>query len=147
MCNCTSGAQMCELPQTHCGDNMKDILFPWLHIYHTHLASARFEHSVCHGSLIATYITLLALLVGHCLVHWYRKCITVHQVPKCISCHKAIVVITERTYCFHNCIYIMPTLFLLDLSTLCVVNYLWPIILRSLLCLLSTLWLIGTNKV
>ena len=32
---------------------------------------------------------------------------TVHHVPKCISCHKAIVVITGRTHCFHDCIYIL----------------------------------------
>ena len=31
--------------------------------------------------------------------------ITVHRVPKCMSCHKAIVVITERAHCFHYCIY------------------------------------------
>ena len=26
----------------------------------------------------------------------------VHHVPKCISCHKAIVVITGRAHCFHD---------------------------------------------
>ena len=31
---------------------------------------------------------------------------TVHHVPKCMSCHKAIVVITGRAHCFHDCIYI-----------------------------------------
>ena len=25
---------------------------------------------------------------------------------KCVSCHKAMVVITERAHCFHECIYI-----------------------------------------
>ena len=35
-------------------------------------------------------------------------CTAVHHVPKCISCHKAIVVITGRAHCFHECIYIMP---------------------------------------
>ena len=59
----------------------------------------RFEHSVCHGSLMTTYITLLALLVEQSLVHWYQQCVTVHHVPKCISCHKAIVVITGRAHC------------------------------------------------
>ena len=28
-------------------------------------------------------------------------------MPKCMSCHKAIVVITERAHCFHDCIYIL----------------------------------------
>ena len=49
---------------------------------------------------------------------------TVNHVPKCISCHKAIVVITGRTHCFHDCIYITLILLLRDLSTLCVVDHL-----------------------
>ena len=28
--------------------------------------------------------------------------------PKCMSYHKSIVVITWRTHCFHDCIYIAP---------------------------------------
>ena len=48
-----------------------------LHIYYAHLASVRFEHSVCRGSLMTTNITLLALLVEHSLVHWYQQCGTV----------------------------------------------------------------------
>ena len=53
------------------------------------------------------YITLLALLVEHSLVHWYQQCVTVHHVPKCMSCHKAIVVITGRVHYFTiTCIYI-----------------------------------------
>ena len=31
---------------------------------------------------------------------------------KCISCHKPIVVISARTHCFHDCIYITPILLL-----------------------------------
>ena len=81
-------------------------------IYYAHLASVRFEHSVCHGSLMTTYITLLALLVEHSLVHWYQQCVTVHHVPKCMSCHKAIVVITGRAHCFHDFIYITLILLL-----------------------------------
>ena len=29
-----------------------------------------------------------------------------HHVPKCMSCHKVIVVITRRAHCFNDCIYI-----------------------------------------
>ena len=54
--------------------------------------------------------------------------VTVHHVPKCMSCHKAIVVITGRAHCFHDCKYIAPILLLWDLSTLCVVDHLWPLI-------------------
>ena len=31
---------------------------------------------------------------------------TVYHVPTCMSCHKAIVVITGRPHCFHDYIYI-----------------------------------------
>ena len=57
----------------------------YIYIYYTRLASVRFEHSVCRGSIMTTYITLLALLVEHSLVHWYQQCVTVHRVPKCIK--------------------------------------------------------------
>ena len=147
MWSCTSCAQVHELPQSDCGDNREGTLFSWLHIYYAHLASVRFEHSVCRGSLMTTNIMLLALLVEHSLVHWYQQCGTVHHVPKCMSCHKAIVVITGRAHCFHDYIYITLILLLWDLSTMCVVDHLWPLILRSLLCLLSTLWFIGTSNV
>ena len=29
-----------------------------------------------------------------------------HELPKCMSYHKAAVVITGRAHCFHDCIYI-----------------------------------------
>ena len=146
MWNRRSCAEVHELPQSHCGDNREGTLFPWLHIYYTHFASVRLEHSVCRWSLMTTNITLLALLMEHSLVHLYKHCGTVHPVPKCMSCHKAIVVITGRAHCFHDCIYIMLNLLLWDLSTLCFVDHLWPLILRSLLCLFSILWFIGTSK-
>ena len=44
---------------------------------------------------------------------------------------KAIVVITVRAYYFHDYIYITPILLLWNLSTLCVADHLWPLILRS----------------
>ena len=37
---------------------------------------------------------------------------TVHHVPKCMSCHKAIVVITGKAHCFRDYIYIMLILLL-----------------------------------
>ena len=45
-----------ELPQDHCGDNREGTLFSWLHMNYAHLAFVRFEHSVCRGSLMTTYI-------------------------------------------------------------------------------------------
>ena len=63
-----------------------------------------------------------------------------HHVPKCMSCHKAIVVINGRAHCFHDNKYITLILLLLNSSTLYVVGHLWPLILCSLLSLLSTLF-------
>ena len=54
--NRTSCAQVHELRQSHCGDDRKSSLFSWLHIYYVHLASVRFEHSVCRGSLMTTCV-------------------------------------------------------------------------------------------
>ena len=74
---------------------------------YAHLGSVRFEHSECRGLLMTTYITLIALLVEHSLVHWYQQCVTVRHVPKCMSFPKAIVVITGRAHCFYDCMYIL----------------------------------------
>ena len=66
--------------------------------------------------------------------------LTVHHVPKCMSCHKAIVVIAGRAHFFHDNIYIMLVLLLWDLSTLFVMKHLSPTIYiicnGSLVCLL-----------
>ena len=48
-----------------------------------------------------------AWFVDHFLVHWYQQRGTVHHVPKCMSCHKVIVVITGLAHCFHDSIYIL----------------------------------------
>ena len=56
----------------------------------------------------------------HALEHMMYGCVhdvrfvrsTVHHVPKCMSCHKAIVVIIGRVHCFHDCIYITLILLL-----------------------------------
>ena len=54
-------------------------------------------------------------------------------MPKRMCCHKAILVITGRAHCFHDCIYITLILLLWSLSALCVVNSLWPLILSPCL--------------
>ena len=41
-----------------------------------------------------------------------NSCTWAHHVPKCMSCHKAIEVITGRAHCFHDCIYITLILLL-----------------------------------
>ena len=147
MWNRTSCAQVHELSPNDFDDKSEGTLFPWLHIYNAHLASERFQHSVCRGSLMTSNIMLLALLVQHSLVHWYLQCGTIHQVPKWLSWHKAIVLITRSAHCFHDYIYVTLILVLWDLRTLCVVHHLWPLILRAPLRLLSTLFFIGTSNV
>ena len=147
MWNRTSRAEVHELPQSHCGDNREGTFFSWLHINFADLASVRFEHSVCHGSLLASTITPVIFLVEHSLVHWYQQRAIIHHVPKCMSCQKAIVVITGRAHCFHDYIYITLILLLWDLSTPCLVDHLWALILRSLLCLMSSLWFIDSSNV
>ena len=41
------------MPQSLCGDNWERTLFHD-YIYYAHLASVRFEHSLCSGSLMTT---------------------------------------------------------------------------------------------
>ena len=43
---------------------------------------------------------------------WIHDVRFANHVPKCMSCHKAIVVITGRAHCFRDCIYITPILLL-----------------------------------
>ena len=66
-------------------------------------------------------------------------------MPKFMSYHKPIMVITGRAHCFPDCMYITLILLLRDLSILCVVDHLWPFILCSLHSLLSLLTLLNLN--
>ena len=49
-------------------------------------------------------ITAMALWQNMHLGTWAHLDTTVHHVPKCMSCHKAFVVITGRAHCFHSTI-------------------------------------------
>ena len=62
----------------------KSALLSWFHVYYVHQASVSFNYFSCRGSLKTTYITLLAWLLEHSLVHWCKQCVTLHQVLKCI---------------------------------------------------------------
>ena len=57
-----------------------------------------------HNGFVATH-ALGHMMYGYTWIH------DVHHVPKCMSCHKAIVVITGRAHCFHD--FICITLVLL----------------------------------
>ena len=54
-----------------------------------------------HNGFVATHA------LGHMMYGYIRTSCTVHHVPKCMSCHKAIVVITGRAHCFHDYMYIL----------------------------------------
>ena len=53
------------------------------------------------------YIICIQYIYIYTLVHCYQQCVTVHHVPKCMSCHKAILAITGRTQCLHDYTYIL----------------------------------------
>ena len=63
-------------------------------------------------------------VANYALGHMMYGCNIVHYMRKCMSCQKAIVVITGRTHCFHDCIHITPVLLRRDLCILCVVDHL-----------------------
>ena len=60
---------------------------------------------------ISIYLYLFELILSSLLSFlstlWYEQCVTVHHVSKCMSCHKAILVITGRVDCFHDKIYML----------------------------------------
>ena len=99
-------------------DNWVGTLFLWLHAYYARLARERLEHSVSCESLLTTYIMLLASFFEQPSAHWCQQCVKIRHVFKCLSRNKYTVVITRRVHYFHSYMYIMPTLFLWDLSTL-----------------------------
>ena len=66
--------------------------------------------------------SLLSIL----LIHWYQLYVTVHHVPKCMSCCRAILVITGRAHCFHDCVYTYNMyIYLLHPSCFCEIWALW----------------------
>ena len=48
----------------------------------------------------------LSVVTTMALWQLMHLCTTVHHVPKCMNCYKAILVIPRRAHCFHDCIYI-----------------------------------------
>ena len=51
----------------------------YIYIYYAHLASVRFEHSVCRGSLMTTYTYIHIYYIIHCKIKRDN-----HQVPKIV---------------------------------------------------------------
>ena len=107
--------QVHELPQSHCGDNREDTVF--FKITCVLRSSCFYETWALCVSWISYdhFITLLNQLGEHFLVHCYQSYVTLHHLPKCMGCQKAIVVIIGRAHCFswlHVYIYIFVCMFL-----------------------------------
>ena len=78
-------------------------IYPSIYLYmHNH------ENHV-PSRFITTYLFGNSCTWAHDVRLWVQM---VHHVPKCMNCHKAIVLITGRAHCFHDYIYIMPILLL-----------------------------------
>ena len=88
----------------------------------------RFEHSVHHGLLMTTYTILLDWLVEHSCVQVPR----LHESPQSHCSDNW----EDTLFSWLHICYVFMLLW--DLSTLCVMDHLWPLILSSLIGLLST---------
>ena len=62
---------------------------------------------------------------------WWISYIYIHRVSKWMSSHKKIVVISRGKHYFNDYIYITPISCLWNLSTLCVIDRLWPYFNKS----------------
>ena len=62
---------------------------------------------LCISIYLYLFELILCSLLSLLRTLWYDQCVTVHHVPKCVSCHKAIVVITGSVHCFHDKIYML----------------------------------------
>ena len=69
---------------------------------------------------------------------------TVHHVPKCMSCHKAILVIIGRAHCFYDCIYGILRCFAELLERL-FTNQIYGFNLRLFYCCLLCYYIIYIN--
>ena len=104
MCNQTSCAQVHELLKGHCGDNQEvNIVFMITHIL--------YPSCFCEiWALCVSWITYDHLYFAPSLACWSLSGslvpATVYHVPNCMSCQKAIVVITRTVPSFHDYIYI-----------------------------------------
>ena len=100
--------QSAQISQKQDGRNiyvtMKTMCPPGYHCNGS-VATHALGHMMYHYTLLVPMnqtIRLLALPVEHSLVHWYQQCVTVNHVPKCMSCHKAIVVTFQKGVDFSN---------------------------------------------
>ena len=119
-------------------------IYIYIYIYNAYLASVRFEHSLCHESLMTTYM-LLALFVKYALVHWYQNRTSCAQVQELLQSH-AIVVITERAH-FFPWLHVDITLIWLCEIWALFVSWTAYDHLYYAFCLLSTLWFIVTRTI
>ena len=80
-------------------------IYTYIHIY-THIYAYIYIHIYLY---IYIYIRLSPQWLCGNSCTWAND---VHHVPKCMSCHKAIVMITGRAHCFQDNLYITLILLL-----------------------------------
>ena len=90
----------------------------------------------------------LTSLFEHCLVDWFQQCDQGHELPLIPCDDNRESTFISWFHMYYTCItsYIC-CLYLWYLCAQCVVHHLWPLILLSLLHLLSTLWFVITINV
>ena len=73
--------------------------------------------STCSMRLGCRILGVLPIL---CIAGFKRREKWISFVPKCMSFHKAIVVITGNAHCFHDCTYILRSSYFCEIGALCV---------------------------
>ena len=65
-------------------------------------------HEMSHSDypFLAPLAISLAMYIANPFITAMVHDVPLHHVPKCMSYHKVIVVITEMAHCFHDCMYV-----------------------------------------
>ena len=129
----TSCVQVHELPQIYSGDNREGTLLSWLRKYNIYIYLEPYGHweglwdvgwwlyHFWGCDLTRLYIYIYIYICNYeknessqLSTQWvcgnsYTLAHDLHHVPKCMSWHKSIVVMTGKAHCFHDCINIIYT--------------------------------------
>ena len=98
-------------------------IYIYIHIYiciYIHIYVYIYIHYIIYVYIYVYNIssnTPRVWFVEHSLTHSYKDCLNRRCMPKSLSCHNIIVVITRKTHCFHIYMYVTPIVLLSDLST------------------------------
>ena len=82
----------------------------------TRTSKGPLESQIIQVDACAIYIPRKHLKRWDIFVSFKKMCFLFNLLKKCMSCHKATMVVTGRTHCFHHGIHITPVLPVRDLS-------------------------------